>query len=77
MDESNNVYLGDNDVERNFNTWRYVLMQLLIEISHEDVPEPPEVIEHTKKLLERDNAVKTFVDDVIIKTDNKKDILRF
>lgn len=77
VDESNNVYLGDNDVERNFNTWRYVLMQLLIEISHEDVPEPPEVIEHTKKLLERDNAVKTFVDDVIIKTDNKKDILRF
>jgi hypothetical protein len=77
VDEEQNIYLGDKDVERNFNTWRYVLMRLLIEVSKINVPEPPEVTEHTKKLLERDNAVKTFVDDAIQKTDNKRDILTF
>lgn len=77
VDEAKFIYKGEPDVQSNFSKWRFAFMKMVLESSMMDVCEPPEVVEHTKKLIYRDNIVKRFVDECITKTDNRKDIMLF
>lgn len=76
VDESSNIYLRDMCIDKNFKDWKYCLMKDIIEMADVEVPEPAEVIEHTKDLLQRENLTKAFIDECIEKTDNMKDIIK-
>jgi phage/plasmid-associated DNA primase len=77
VNESKNIYLMDSGVEKYFDDWKFAFMRMLIEISKEDIKEPDEVLFHTKRILERDNVMKRFVEEVIEKTDNKRNTITF
>jgi phage/plasmid-associated DNA primase len=77
VNESKNIYLMDTGVEKYFDAWKFALMRMLIEISKEEIKEPEEVLIHTKRILERDNVLKRFVEENIEKTDNKRHSITF
>ena len=70
VDEENYKFLRDMGVDKKFDEWRYCFMRLLIEFDDREVQTPEAVQEHTKSYLDRENTIKTFLDETVQKTEN-------
>ena len=69
------VHVMDKNVEKRFVVWRMCLMRRILEAA-DTVAEPKDVVEHTGRLLEREDVISQFVKDVIKKTGKATDVLR-
>ena len=73
-----NVFALDKSVDSLFPTWRLHLMRMLLDAatSADADPEPPAVLQHTRSLLEREDALGKFVAEHVVRTGNRRDVLR-
>jgi P4 family phage/plasmid primase-like protien len=79
VDPDKNVYPLDKKVDRSFKRWRYALMRRLLEVAVlEEVLEetPPAVLEHTRQLIKREDAMTAFIEANVHVTSSQKDVLR-
>eukprot|EP00798_Chlamydomonas_sp_ICE-L_P017709 gene17709-24068_t len=70
-----NVHIMDKEVGTKFPVWRMCLMRRIIE-APASAPDPADVVEHTRRLVEREDVMAQFVKDVVVTTDCKTDILK-
>jgi phage/plasmid-associated DNA primase len=70
------TYLKKKDIDLQFETWKYFMMDLLLKYKQmESIDIPYEVTQHTNDYLKTQNMVKGFVDDIVIETGNDNDVL--
>lgn len=72
VDETQHIYLADLDIGKHFATWKYAMMKIILE-HNEEIPTPEIVMEHTRQYKEREDVLKRFVSDKVVRTDDDKD----
>ncbi len=72
---SPNVHVIDKEVEKRFAVWKMCLMRRVLEAAVA-AQDPEDVVEHTRRLVEREDVIAQFVHDVFVTTDCKTDILK-
>ena len=73
--EEKNVHLVDTNIDSNFKRWKLAFIYMLFEKANEELIEPEEVKEHTKRLMDRDNITKAYIEDRIVKSEDPKKVL--
>jgi P4 family phage/plasmid primase-like protien len=64
VDHTKNVYKMNITIDQKFDVWKVMLMKCILDA--EDVTTTPQiVIEHTKKLQQREDVLKRFISDVV------------
>lgn len=76
VNEAENKYLVNEEVDSRFKEWRAGLMKMLLDIADEKVDTPEEVLLHTSKYLSRENTIKGFVNEKIEKTNHQEDFIQ-
>jgi phage/plasmid-associated DNA primase len=69
VDPSNHVYLANEYIDREFSKWKPAFFKYLMTFTH-DVPEPQEVLEHTKRFQQREDVMQTFVADRVVEDES-------
>lgn len=78
IDEENHIFLADPFIENRFKLWRDDFIRMLIDnYKHESTLIVPDIIkEFSQFYLDSNNQLIDFIDKYLIKTDNKKDIIK-
>lgn len=78
LDPAAHVYPLDKTVDKSFKLWRFALMKRILALAAtpDSASEPPAVREHTRRLIQREDAISAFIAANVDRTANPKDVLR-
>jgi len=69
VNEEKHIYKLDVKIKENFDKWRVCFLKYILEFTDKEVPEPKKVRKATAKYQDRENLMKEFINNNIIKCD--------
>ncbi len=65
VNEEKHKYLKDEQIEDNFEAWKYACMRYIIGLTHDEVEEPLKVVEHSRKYRDKEDVMYAFIQEAV------------